>query len=319
MKILVADKYPDKGIASLKSLGCDIVYDPEAKGPALIKLIKDSEAEILVVRSSQVTAEAMVGSKLKLIVRAGAGYNTIDVKKATELSIYVSNCPGKNSIAVAELAFGLMLALDRRIPENVAALKAGKWNKKEFGKARGLFERTLGLVGFGFIGHEMAMRARAFGMQVLAYDPPLPRKEIISAGALCCDSLEELVSLSDIVSIHVALVPGTRNLINEKVLSHMKPGAFLINTSRAEVVDYDALAKAMKEKKIRAGLDVYPNEPAQAAAEFQTPFSSLEGFCGTHHIGASTDQAQEAIADETTRILKVYLETGRVANQVNRF
>lgn len=318
MKILIADKYPENGLKSLREIGCDVIYDPEAKGPKLIALIKESGAEVLVVRSSQVTAEALEAGSLKLVVRAGAGYNTIDVKKATELGIHVSNCPGKNSIAVAELAFGLMLALDRRIPQNLAELKAGKWNKKEFGKARGLYGRTLGLVGLGHIGREMATRARAFGMSVLAYDPMLSRGEIATVGAFSCETLEELAAKSDVVSVHVALMPGTRNLIGRKILEAMRPGTVLINTSRAEVVDYEALLQVMKEKPLRVGLDVYTDEPAQAAAEFKTPFAAAEGFCGTHHIGASTDQAQDAISEETVRIIKTWRDTGQVPNLVNR-
>src|SRR5687767_12968531 len=164
MKVLVADKFEKSGLDGLKAAGCDVVHDPDLKDEALTEAISSSGADVLVVRGTKVTGPMLEAGRLSLVVRAGAGYNTIDVKTASERGIYVANCPGKNSIAVAELAFGLILALDRRIPDNVNDLKQGRWNKKEYSKARGLFGRTLGLVGVGRIGQEMIPRAQAFGM-----------------------------------------------------------------------------------------------------------------------------------------------------------
>ncbi|HMF08097.1 MAG TPA: NAD(P)-dependent oxidoreductase, partial [Thermoanaerobaculia bacterium] len=169
MKVLVGDKFEKSGLEGLKAAGCDVLYEPDAKDDALTQLIEKSAAEVLVVRSTKVTRPMLERGKLSLVVRAGAGYNTIDVEAASERGIYVANCPGKNSIAVAELAFGLILALDRRIVDNAKDLAAGVWNKKEFSKARGLFGRTLGLIGVGGIGKEMIPRARAFGMPVVAW------------------------------------------------------------------------------------------------------------------------------------------------------
>src|SRR5438477_8912387 len=146
MKILIADKFPDAGQAELKQARFDVVFDPELKDDALKNAIASSGADILVVRGTKVTGDMLEAGRLSLVVRAGAGYNTIDVKTASARGIYVTNCPGKNSIAVAELAFGLMAALDRRIADNVIQLREGKWNKKEFSKARGLYGRTLGLI-----------------------------------------------------------------------------------------------------------------------------------------------------------------------------
>src|SRR3954469_10869764 len=169
MKVLVADKFEKSGIAGLEAAGCDIVYQPDLKDDALTAAIGDTTADVLVVRSTTVTAPMLESGALSLVVRAGAGYNTIDVATASRRGIYVSNCPGKNAIAVAELAFALLLALDRRIPDNVAELRAGAWNKKEYSKARGLYGRTLGLLGYGNIGQEMAKRAHAFGMPVVVW------------------------------------------------------------------------------------------------------------------------------------------------------
>src|SRR3954468_19575878 len=169
MKVLVADKFEKSGIAGLEAAGCDVVYQPDLKDDALTASIRESRADVLVVRSTEVKAPVLEGGALSLVVRAGAGYNTIDVATASRRGIYVSNCPGKNAIAVADLAFALLLALDRRVPDNVADLRAGRWNKKEYAKARGLFGRTLGLLGYGNIGQEMAKRAHAFGLDVVLW------------------------------------------------------------------------------------------------------------------------------------------------------
>src|SRR5712672_2454264 len=169
MKVLVADKFEQSGIDGLKAAGCDVVYLPDLKDEPLTQALREPSADVLVVRSTAVTAPMLETGLLSLVVRAGAGYNTIDVVTASKRGIYVSNCPGKNAIAVAELAFALVLGLDRRVPDNVADLRAGKWNKKEYSKARGLFGRTLGLLGYGNIGQEMAKRAHAFGMPIVVW------------------------------------------------------------------------------------------------------------------------------------------------------
>src|SRR5262245_16466482 len=169
MRVLVADKFEKSGLDGLKAAGCDVVYEPDLRDEGLTTAIRESGADVLVVRSTTVTAPMLEGGSLALVVRAGAGYNTIDVATASKRGIYVSNCPGKNAIAVAELAFALLLAIDRRVPDNVAELRAGTWNKKEYSRARGLFGRTLGLLGYGNIGQEMARRAHAFGMPIVVW------------------------------------------------------------------------------------------------------------------------------------------------------
>lgn len=317
MRVLIADKFEQSGQDGLLSIGCEVVYQPDLKDAALVASIGESRPDALVVRSTKVTEEMMDAGALKLIVRAGAGYNTIDVAAASRRGIYVSNCPGKNSVAVAELAFALMLALDRRIADNVIALRAGEWNKKEFSKARGLYGRTLGLIGVGKIGQEMIPRARAFGMNVIAWSRSLTPERAIVLGVEDRESPQEVAREADVVSVHLALKPETRSLIGADVFNSMKEGASFINTSRGEVVDQSALVHAMQTRGLRAGLDVYANEPTSATGEFADEIARETNLYGTHHIGASTEQAQEAIAAETVRIIQTFKETGEVLNVVN--
>jgi D-3-phosphoglycerate dehydrogenase / 2-oxoglutarate reductase len=317
MRILIADKFEQSGRDGLQALGCEISFQPDLKDDALVEAIAKEQPDVLVVRGTKVTEPMLAAGPLKLIVRAGAGYNTIDVAAASRRGIYVSNCPGKNSIAVAELAFALILALDRRVADNVIALRAGEWNKKEFSKARGLFGRTLGLVGVGKIGQEMIPRARAFGMPVVAWSRSLTAEKAEQLGVERKESPLDVARSSDIVSVHVALKPETRMMIGAEFLNAMKDGSYFINTSRGETVDQDALVDAIHAKGIRAGLDVFAIEPTSAVADFTDPIANETRVYGTHHIGASTDQAQEAIAAETVRIIKSFKETGQVPNVVN--
>ena len=323
MKVLVADSFEASGLDALKDAGCDVVYAPDLSGGALVRAIGSSGADILVVRSTQVPEPMLDAGKLSLIVRAGAGVNTIDVAGASQRGIYVSNCPGRNSIAVAELAFGLILALDRRIPDNVADLRAGRWNKKEYSKARGLFGRTLGLLGFGSIGQEMARRATAFGMTTVVWSRRFGRDSAAAGAALPRDvdvsvapSPETVAAQSDVLSVHLALTPDTRHFVGASILERLRPGSLFVNTARAEIVDHAALAEAVR-RGIRAGLDVFPDEPSAGTGPFAPPVVALPNVYGTHHIGASTEQAQEAIAAEAVRVIRVYMETGRVPNVVN--
>ena len=317
MKILIADKFEESGRIGLRSIGCDISFQPDLKDDALAQAIAKERPDVLIVRGTKVTEPMLAAGPLKLVVRAGAGYNTIDVAAASRRGIYIANCPGKNSIAVAELAFALILALDRRVADNVIALRAGQWNKKEFSKARGLFGRVLGLVGVGKIGQEMVPRARAFGLNVVAWSRSLTPEKAEELGVERKDSPLDVARAADIVSVHVALKPDTKLLINSEFFKAMKDGAYFIKTSRGEVVDQNALVEAIHAKGIRAGLDVFALEPTSGVAEFTDPIRHETIVYGTHHIGASTDQAQEAIAAETVRIVKAFKETGQVPNVVN--
>ncbi|MFN8136622.1 MAG: 3-phosphoglycerate dehydrogenase family protein [Propionicimonas sp.] len=317
MRVLVADQFEQSGIDGLTAAGCEVVYAPTLKDQALVEAVAAQAPEVLVVRSTKVPEEVLAAGPLALVVRAGAGYNTIDVAAASRLGIYVSNCPGKNSVAVAELAFGLICALDRRIVDNTVDLRAGTWNKAEYGRARGLHGRTLGLIGLGAIGREMIPRARGFGMPVVAWSRSLTEERAAGLGIRRAASPEEVATLADVVSVHVALDATTRGLLGASFFAAMKDGATFVNTSRGEIVDEPALVAAIQAKGLRAGLDVFANEPSAGTGEFVTEVATLPGVYGTHHIGASTDQAQEAIAAEAVRIVKVFAETGTVPNVVN--
>ena len=333
MKVLVADSFEASGLEGLKAAGCEVVYDPDAKDDRLIEAVRSTGAEVLVVRSTKVTSAMLDAGRLALIVRAGAGYNTIDVAGASKRGIYVSNCPGKNAIAVAELTFGLILALDRRIPDNVAELRAGKWNKKAFSKARGLRGQTIGVLGIGSIAQEVIRRAAAFGLDVVVWSRRFdgeerPMREA-EARAFDLEAEARLVRIelaptpravatrADILSVHLAFGPDTKGLVGREVLAGLKPGATFINTARAEIVDHAALLEVAREKRVRVGLDVFNAEPATATGDFNDELVSLPNVYGTHHIGASTDQAQEAIAAETVRIVTSFKNTGKVPNVVN--
>lgn len=318
MKVLVADKLEKSALAGLAALKCEVVQDADLNGESLTAAIASANPDILVVRSTKVQRDQIdAAGRLSLIIRAGAGYNTIDVEAASEKGIFVSNCPGKNSIAVAELAFGLMLALDRDIADCVQEVREGVWNKKEHSRGRGLYGCTLGLVGMGNIAQEMIPRARAFGMNVIAFSRWMLPEAAAALGIARADSVEDLAAQSDIVSLHVALSPATQGSIGASFFDAMRPGAIFINTSRSEVVDQSALISAVESGKIRAGLDVFEGEPAEAQARFTSPLQGLKGVYCTHHIGASTVQAQEAVAAEVVRIVAEYKATGVVPNVVN--
>jgi D-3-phosphoglycerate dehydrogenase len=319
MKVLVADKFEAVGVDGLKDLGCQVVVQPDVKAEDLPAALRAVDPKILVVRSKKVSEAALRGGPaLSLVIRAGAGIDNIDVAAASRLGIFVSNCPGKNSIAVAELVLGLLLALDRRIPDQVADLRRGQWLKGEYSTARGLHGRTLGILGLGQIGREVARRAQAFGMKVVAWSRNITLEDAERLRIGYCETPIEVARLSDAVSVNVAGAPETTALVNAEFLAALKPGAYLINASRGSVVDEKALAEAVRERGIRVGLDVYQNEPAGSKAEFRPEIVSLPGVYGTHHVGASTDQAQLAIAHEVIRIVAAYLGTGVAPHCVNR-
>ncbi len=313
MKVLIADKFPENHIKTLRDAGFEIIYEPKAGENDIPNVVKD--AEFIVVRSTNVNAAAInAASNLKIVIRAGSGYNNIDVAAATAKGISVSNTPGKNSIAVAELAMGLIISLDRKIPDNVKDFSNGVWNKAKYSKAEGLFGKTLGIIGVGNIGKEIAKRAQAFGMKVIGYD--VFKTEGI--GIEYIDDVEKLISMADVITLHVPANPQTKGMFNEKLFGLMKKGAMLINTSRADVIDEDALIKAVKEKGIFAGVDVFKGEPEGKDGAVTSKLQNIEGIYVTHHIGASTEQAQDAVAEETVKIIMDYKNTGNVLHCVNK-
>ncbi|MDD5727419.1 MAG: NAD(P)-dependent oxidoreductase [Victivallales bacterium] len=315
MRILIADKLSSQAIDKFEKMGAQVSLKPDLSAADLPANISDHE--ILIVRSTKVTAETIAaGRQLSLIIRAGAGVNTIDLKAAGEHAIHVANCPGKNNAAVAELAIGLLIAADRRIVDASCDLRNGRWRKKEYGKARGLKGRTLGVIGLGAIGQAVAARAQGLEMNVLAWSRSLTEEKAEELDITRAASPLEIAAKADAVCIHVAAAPETVHLIDAAFIAAMKNGAILINAARGEVVDTAAVTEAVKNKKIHYAADVFENEPAGGEAEFpETEFAAM--ITATPHIGASTDQASEAIADEVVKIVDAYRKNGKPLNAVN--
>lgn len=322
MKVLVADKFEASGIEGLKKAGCEVVYEPAAGAEGLAAAIARVKPDLLVVRSSKVPAAVLeAAAGMRGIIRAGAGVDNIDLPAASRNGIAVGNCPGMNAVAVAELAFALLLACDRRLVDQTFEARAGKWNKKDFAKARGLKGSTLGIVGMGAIGRALAARARSFEMNVLAWSRSLTPEAARDAGVQFRGTsradLLKMLAECDAVSVHVAGSPDTKKMCNAEFFAAMKPGAYFINTARGSVVDEAVLREAIQTRGARAGLDVYENQPAAAQADFACEVASLPGVTATHHCGASTDQAQQAVADEVARMAGVFARTGKLENCVN--
>lgn len=322
MRLLIADKLHPRAIDELRALPLEVEYAPDTTSEQLEERLKGFG--ILVVRSTPVTAKAIEATRgLNLIIRAGAQVQTIDVRAASKRGVYVANCPGKNATAVAELVYGMMIALDRRIVDATASLRDHKWQRAEFAKAEGLWGKTIGIAGFGAIGREVAMRARSFGLEPLAWGRALSATRAKEAGATYVNSLDELAARSQILTLHLALNERTRGIISERVIGKLPRHAMLINTARADLVDHAAMHRAVHERALRVALDVHENEPKGPgqpydAKGFDIASTADGGFIyGTPHISASTDQAQLAIATETVRVIRSFLLEGNVPNVVN--
>jgi len=315
MKILIADKLSPKAILALEKKGANITSNPNLKAEELSEAIDN--ANILIVRSTKVFAETIeAGKSLELIIRAGAGVNNIDLEKASSSGVYVANCPGKNSDAVAELALGHIIACDRRIVDASLDLRSGNWKKKAYQNAAGLKGRTLGIIGLGSIGSALAKIAKGLDMRVIAWSRSLTPDKADKLDLVYCESIDEVAANADVISVHLAMTPDTKHLLNTKFFNKMKDEAIFVNTSRGEIVDTAALHKAIDEKALRVGLDVFENEPGSGLAEFDQ--TDLAGsITGTPHIAASTNQASEAIADEVVRIVDSLIKTGKPINAVN--
>jgi D-3-phosphoglycerate dehydrogenase len=320
MRLLIADKLHPRAIEELRTLPLEVVYEPELTRETLERNLKG--VGVLVVRSTEVTAEAIESAKhLNLIVRAGASYSTIDVRAASKRGIYVANCPGKNASAVAELVYGLMIALDRRIPDAVVSLRAARWERQEYGKAEGLHGKTLGIAGLGAIGREVAGRARGFGLNLVAWSRSLTPTRASELGIAHAASIEELAQKSQILSLHLALTERTRHVLGRRIIGLLPDRAMVINTARSDLVDNEALLEAVEKRGVRVAFDVYPEEP-RGSRTFGFPqiFQSYPSgglVYGTPHIAAATDQAQLAIATETVRIIRSFLLEATVPNIVN--
>lgn len=318
MRVLVADNLPTIANSTLVQKGFDVVVEPNIADQALLEALVKYDPSVLIVRSTKVSAAHVhAGKSLSLIVRAGAGVNTIDSRACSDHGVFVTNCPGKNADAVAELAMGLLIALDRNIPDNVIELRQERWNKQRFSKCEGLKGRKIGVLGTGMIGQGFIKRARAFEMEVYAYSRSLTQERANDLGVRWCKSPLELAQNVEILSVHLALTESTRNLVSVDVLNALPDHGILINTARAEVVDESALLDALEKKGLRAGLDVFSDEPSSKQASFSHPLAQHPRVYGTHHIAASTEQAQTAVAMEAVRVVVEYRNKGMAPNCVN--
>jgi D-3-phosphoglycerate dehydrogenase / 2-oxoglutarate reductase len=308
-RALVTDGISASGVEVLRKAGLE-VDQRTVKGKDLLDALQFADA--LIVRSAtQVTEEVLKASplvqghpRLRVVGRAGVGVDNIDTDAAKKLGIAVVNAPLAATNAVAELAFAMMLAHTRHVHRGHASMARGEWEKKAFmgGELRG---KTLGLVGIGRIGARVAELSKAFGMKVLAYDPYVPHDKARAIGVEKREGLEEVLSGSDFISLHVALTPETRHLIGDRTLQHVRKGAFLVNLSRGAVIDTDALVKALQAGTLGgAGLDVYEEEPLPA----EHPLRSLPNVVLTPHVGASTREAQDLagqmVAEQVAKVLK---------------
>ena len=317
MRVFLAGTLPHASLASLKAAGHEVTRR-RVHGQQLAESLQELEPQILIVRSTKVTAAMMASAPaLELIVRAGAGTDNIDVTEASRRGIFVANCPGKNASAVAELTIGLMVALDRNIPDNVQVARSGQWDKLRFAKADGLRSRTLGVIGMGQIGREVTSIAQAMGMRVIAWSRSLGDVQAQALGIERKTTPVDVAGEADIITLHLAATPDTKHFANEALFSAMKPGAFFINTSRGSIVDEEALQAAIKNRGIRAGLDVFEGEPPYKQGSLDSVWSENDHVYLTHHIGASTRQAQEATANEAIRVINAYASTGTVPNCIN--
>ncbi len=311
MKIVIADGLPNTAIDTLKQP--DWVVDNRQGRPAaeLIADLKDADA--LVVRSATKVTREMIEAapKLRVIARAGTGVDNVDVPAATARGIVVMNAPGANSLSVAELAMGLVLSLARNIPAADASMKTGKWEKSKFAGSE-IRSKTLGLVGLGRIGQEVAARAHAFEMKVIAHDPFISAEMAATLGVELV-SLDELCLRADYISLHIPALPSTKHLFNAERFAKCKKGVRIINTARGELIDESALADAVESGHVAgAGLDVFDPEPPK-----DWRLATLPQVVATPHIAASTKEAQEQVGTETAAALRDFLREGIIRNAVN--
>src|ERR1700736_6697758 len=308
MKVIVADKISERGVELLRSAGWNIVLTTKDTLNAEV-----ADADALIVRSATKVTPALLDKapRLRVVGRAGVGVDNIDLEEATRRGVLVMSTPGGNAVSVAEHTFALLLALARQVPRHDKAIHEGRWEKSSAAgtEVRG---KTLGLIGLGRIGSEVAVRAEAFDMRVLGYDPYISEAAAREVQVELVP-LDRLLAESDFVSLHTALSPATQNLINAETLAKMKKGAFIINAARGELIEEGALADALKSGHIGgAGLDVFAVEPPK-----NSPLVGLPNVIATPHIAGSTTEAQEEVGTQVAVQVKDYLAEGIIRNAVN--
>lgn len=312
MKVLVTDGAAPICAEILRKNGIEVVEDHEISPEDILKTI--SQYAGMVVRSrTKVNAEMLNNaSNMKVIGRAGAGVDNIDINTAKEKGIFVMNTPGGNTNAVAELTIGYMFALARHIPAATASMQAGNWDKKKLGGTE-VMGKTLGLLGYGKIGRQVALKARGLGMKVICYDPIIEKMGLNEDGVEIT-SFDEVVETADYLSLHMPKLPATINLINAEILGRMKDSAYLINCARGGIVNEKDLLEAVKKGTIQgAALDVYDQEPLKESDLFSHPT-----IIGSPHIGAASKEAQLNVAVAVAEQIAEYLNGGEAKNVVNR-
>lgn len=312
-RVLVADSIALDGLQPLTDdPRFELVVRPGLMGDELAAAIADADA-VLVRSATRITRASLAqAGRLKAIGRAGVGVDTIDVDAATERGIPVLTAPAGNSISAAELTMALLLAVARKVPAADRSMKAGEWDRKSFNGFE-LYGKTLGLVGAGRIGGQVAKRARVFGMDVIVFDPWLDRERARELDVQLCD-LDEVISRADVLSVHVPLTDGTRNLLAAPQLARMKKGALLLNVARGGVVDESALLEALLSGHLAgAALDVYEQEPLPK----DSPLRALPNVVMTPHLGASTAEAQQNVAIEIAEAVRAALLSGDTSKAVN--
>ena len=311
-KILISDSVDEKCTEILKSAGFEVDYKIDFSKKELLSAIKNYNA--LVVRSSTHVDDELIENmtNMELIGRAGAGVDNIDIKAATRKGILVMNTPGGNTISAAEHTLAIMLASVRKIPQANISLHLKKWDRNRF-KGNELFGKTLGLIGLGKIGKEVALRAKAFGLKVIAFDP-IVSSDVISDLEIQLVALDDIWKNSDIISVHTPLNDRTKNLISYNELSKCKSGVVIINCARGGIVNEKDLLKALKEGKVSAvGLDVFETEPP----DFSTGLIQHPSVVCTPHLGASTEEAQQKVAIQIAEQVVEYFKNGSVSGSVN--
>jgi D-3-phosphoglycerate dehydrogenase len=317
VRVLVTDAFDAAAADTLREFGFDVIHNPMLDSETLAPAMQDLQPQVLVVRGVHAGEGALRASpQLALVVCAGSDTQCIDVDAANRLGIMVSHCAGRNAAAVAELAWGLIIACDRRIPEQAAELRGGHAGPSRHPDAAGLAGRTLGIVGLGQVGQEIARRGIAFGMHVVAWSKHITEDRCDALGVDFCANLVNLAKLADVVSVSVTGNEETRGLLGEKFFNALRPGTIVVNTSRGHVCDDAALLHAVRDRGIRAGLDIFAHDPDERSAA-ESALAAEPGVCGTFRVGDRTEQARLSIDAEVVRILRAWHADGTVLNCVN--
>ncbi len=312
IRILLTDKLDASAAETLRQAGMQVDVLPTQRREALAELLNGYHA-IGVRSATRLDAELLAAAEnLRLIVRGGVGVDNIDIEAASRQGIAVANTPGANTIATVELTFALMLALCRNVVPAQNSLCRGQWQRGTF-RGTELYGKTLGVVGFGRIGKEVARRARAFGMRVLAYDPYL-EEAVFAAEQVARAALKDLFSQSDFLTLHLPLTPETRHLIDAEALAQMKVGARLVNCARGGLLDEQAVAAALDSGRLAGvALDVYESEPPPA----EHPLIGHEKVVCVPHLGASTREAQQRVAEELAQVMMDFFLHKKLTNVLN--